>query len=60
MILFSIALILLIVYLEYLHYKERKDLLNRIQAKDFTEYIKAEKKPDKKKQEEKEPEPNFV
>lgn len=60
MILFSIALILLIGGLEYLHYKERKDLLNRIQAKDITEYKSLSKKPEKKKEKEKEPEPNFV
>lgn len=60
MILFSISLILLIGGLEYLHYKERKDLLNRIQAKDITEYKSLSKKPEKKKEKEKEPEPNFV
>lgn len=43
-----------------MHYKERKDLLNRIQAKDINEYKSLSKKPIKKKKDEKEPEPNFV
>lgn len=60
MSLFNVLLIALIVYLEYLHYKERKDLLNRIQAKDFVEYKKLDKKIVKKKKEEEEPEPSYL
>lgn len=31
-------LMLLVVFLEVLHYKERKDLYNRLMAKNLTEY----------------------
>lgn len=60
MTLFNIGLVILVAALEYLHYIERKDLLNRIQAKDINEYKSLSKKPAKKKKEEKEPEPNFL
>lgn len=38
---------LFIVVMEVLHYKERKDLYNRIMADDYREYTMADKKPPK-------------
>ena len=37
----------LFIVVEVLHYKERKDLYNRIMADDYREYTMAEKKPPK-------------
>lgn len=34
----QVFLMVLIVFLEIIHFKERKDLYNRIMAKDLTEY----------------------
>lgn len=50
-------LILVTLCQQYMFYKERQNLLNRIQAGSFIEYKKFEDKP-KKKEEKKEEKPN--
>ena len=50
-------LILVILCQQYMFYKERQNLLNRIQASSYIEYKKLEDKP-KKKEEMKEEKPN--
>lgn len=50
-------LILVILCQQYMFYKERQNLLNRIQASNYIEYKKLEDKP-KKKEEKKEEKPN--
>ena len=50
-------LILVILCQQYMFYKERQNLLNRIQAGSYVEYKKLETKP-KKKEENKEEKPN--
>lgn len=50
-------LILVILCQQYMFYKERQNLLNRIQAGTYIEYKKLETKP-KKKEEKKEEKPN--
>lgn len=42
-----IFLVLLLAGLEVLHYKERKDLYNRIMSKDLKEYRNINQKPHK-------------
>lgn len=51
------VLILVILCQQYMFYKERQNLLNRIQAGSYIEYKKLEDKP-KKKEEKKEEKPN--
>ena len=50
-------LIIVILCQQYMFYKERQNLLNRIQAGSYVEYKKLETKP-KKKEEKKEEKPN--
>ena len=50
-------LIVVIAIQQYMFYKERQNLLNRIQAGSYIEYKKLEDKP-KKKEEKKEEKPN--
>jgi len=58
MTIICVSLIILIGGLEYLHWKKEKDLLNRIMAKNFTEYklfeqpIKKEEKKNEETEEE--------
>lgn len=42
------ALLSIVMYQEHIHYKERKDLYNRLMAKDLHEYREFVEKPKKK------------
>ena len=46
-IIVAFAFMVIILFQEYLHYKERQDLYNRIMAKDYIEYKAADGTPPK-------------